>query len=162
MQITTEHLKHAIEQGNGKWRDKYNRVKNRFGPIMGSVAEQLEVASAAAVCGVIQGRAGEKGATLAGVPIDLTAGAVLSILGHAEFAGKHSNHLVALGTGFLAGFMNHAGFAVGAHWKHTGKFSLLPGRDTAELEAPKTSGNVSPEEMAAIVANMRAAQAAGV
>ncbi len=162
MQITTEHLKHALKNGNAKWRDRYNRAKNRLGPIMGEVAEQLEVVSAAAVCGVAQGRAGENGVKLAGVPLDAAAGTVLSILGHAGFAGKHSNHLVAIGTGFLAGFMNHVGFASGPTGRATGKFALIPGHDAAQLEGPKTSGDVSPEDMAAIVANMRAAQAAGV
>jgi hypothetical protein len=162
MQITTEHLKHALKNGNAKWREKYNRVKHRWGPVMGEVAQQLEIAAAASVCGVVQGRAGEKGTTVARVPLDLAAGVALSALGHANFAGKHSSHLVNIGTGFLAGFMNHAGFAVGVHWRETGKFSLMPGHDAAQLEGTKSSGDLSADDMAAIVANMRAAQAQGV
>lgn len=122
------------------------------------VVGTIETAVAAGVGGVIQGHAGDKGSTIAGIPTDAGLGIALNLLGYFNVAGDTwSVHLNHLGDGFLAAYTSSIGFQMGRRWLDEGHFSFtshaLPPSGTA------VKGEISPGQMADIVARVRAAAA---
>jgi len=74
-----------------------------------------ETGGAAFALGVMQGKTG--GVELMGMPLELWLGAGLNLAGYFGIAGKHSDHLNALGDGALAAYLTVMGVKVGAEWK---------------------------------------------
>lgn len=114
-----------------------------------------EIAGAAAVAGVIQGRAGDGGAHILRMPASLVVGAAL--LGGGVFqAGAWGDHLINLGTGFLAEFAGNFGYGVGQRWHQDGKFSLFGGGGGGALPAGHAAGDLTPHQMANLVRQVAA------
>lgn len=115
-----------------------------------------EVAAGAAIAGVIQGRAGEGGASILRMPASLVVGGLL-VAGGVFQAGDWSEHLINTGTGFLAEFAGNWGYGVGQRWHQSGHFGLFGGKGTDAL-APgaHTSGDLTPHQMANLVRQVQA------
>ncbi len=160
--ITHEHVQHLHRRGQ-QLHQRLTALKEKLSGTTARAVRTLEVATAATLAGVIQGKAGPSGATLPviGVPVDLGAGLLLNLLGYFDAAGdEYSEHLNNFGDGFLAAYLSNLGFSMGNNWRTTGK--LLPAKATPALAdaaaAPAVSqGDVSPEQMADIIRRVRAA-----
>lgn len=159
--VGPEHLKYAWNRGEG-FKRKYLAFREKHGErikrTVGTAVRTLEVSAAGMAGGMVQGHAGEEGSSVMGIPTDLLAGLVLNGLGFAGVAGDHSDHLHNFGDGFLAAFTSSLGYGWGANWKKTGKFSFH--KDGGGLGLPPgttTKGEISPHQMADIVARVKAA-----
>lgn len=159
--IGREHIEYLARKGQALQR-RLESVKERLSGTTKKAVRTLEVATAAGIGGVIQGRAGEPGSSVMGIPTDLGLGLALNLAGYFDAAGDYSDHLNNLGDGFLASFTSSVGFGWGNNWRQTGKFQLtskpgddrfLPGSPAAPTSA---SGEISPAQMADIVARVRA------
>lgn len=121
--------------------------------------EVLEIASGAAIAGVIQGRAIAKGdlqgARIFGMPADLVIGVGLEAAGHFNLAGDDwSHHLCNFGAGFIAGYASDWGVAWGKKWVETGHLPLFESRPMGGLPAGTVAkGDVSPQQMADALAS---------
>lgn len=139
--------------------DRLASVKNRIAKVQREAEERveqavrtLEVAGAAFGVGVMQGRTG--GIEVVGVPLELGAGLALEVLGHLDFAGKMSGHLINVGDGFLAGYATTLGRGVGEEWaRKDGKATRTTSRGSLG-----GASNLSAEEIA--LAAQAAARAA--
>ena len=163
MNLGPDHFRHlwktrlALKERFDKHRVGITRATKK-------VVGTLETAAAAAAGGIIQGRAGEDGSHVLGVPTDLGLGLALNFLGHFGAAGDYSDHLNHLGDGFLASFTSSVGFGWGTAWRQNGKFSfhkhpagLPPGGGPGLPPGTAVKGEISPAQMADIVARVRAA-----
>lgn len=156
--IGVEHIKHLVD-GKTRMQNYVDKFKKRIAGVTQKSTRTLEVAAAAGIGGLIQGRAGEEGSHILHIPTDLAAGLGLNILGYFNAAGKHSDHLNNLGDGFLASFVSGMTFEWGDAWRRTGKFQFsLHGKHPHEL-APGTAvkGEIPAAQMADIVARVHAA-----
>ena len=118
------------------------------------------VATGALIGGVIQGKAGPQGATIAHLPIDLLAGAALNVAAVCNVAGKeHSQHLGNVGDGLIAAYVTDVGFKIGKKWHEEGHLfghgspPSLPGAPTPG----KVSGPLSGEQLTEIINRVHAA-----
>ena len=158
--ITYEHLHHAVKKGES-WRKRLEAYKEKLENATTKVVRTLEVGAAAAIGGIIQGKAGPDGAHFMHVPVDLGAGLVLSVLGYMDAAGSYSDHLNNFGDGFVAAYTSNLGFHMGTSWKNTGKlFGGVKAAAGLPPPPPMVQGEISPEQMASIIANVRAAAGA--
>lgn len=90
------------------------------------VVRTAEVALSGFTFGMIQGRFKTQGGmTLAGLPVDLVAGAAMHVLSLFGFARPYASHLRAVGDGALASFFTTTGYRVGERWGAGG--SLMKG-----------------------------------
>ncbi len=163
MQLGREHIQHLVRKGNAL-RARLDAVKERLEGATTKLVRSVEVGAAAVAGGIIQGKAGPKGATVMKIPVDLGAGLALNVAGYFNAAGKHSDHLNNLGDGFLASYLSSLGFGMGNHWRTTGK---LFGGDSAQPQLPgappatAAAGEIGPAQMADIISRVRAAQTHG-
>ena len=141
LQISKQHI--------GKMHERVQSLQNRIAKIKDKTEEatakfvrSCEVGGAAFASGVIQGRFG--GMEIMGVPVELGAGIALNVLGYFGAAGKHSDHLINIGDGALAGYLSATGRGLGAEWA---------GKDAAK--APDAQ-----KQVAAAAANAAATTAA--
>jgi hypothetical protein len=111
-----------------------------------------EVGGAAFLAGAVHGKTG--GVEIVGVPLDIGAGLVLNGLSLFGVAGKASDHVGAVGDGFIAAYTHTIGIGVGVAWKE--KANLPAGADSKPLPAAKSAG-LSDDEFAAELARRRAA-----
>ena len=150
--------KQALQKRLSAFRERYGeRIKGT----VKKATRTVEVSAAGMLGGMVQGHAGEEGSSVMGIPTDLLAGLVLNGLGFAGVAGDHSEHMHNFGDGFLAAFTSSLGYGWGANWKKTGKFSFH--QDGGGLGLPPgttTKGEISPHQMADIVARVKAASGA--
>lgn len=117
-----------------------------------------EIVASAAVAGVIQGRAGEGGAHILRMPASLVIGGVL-IAGGVFQAGELSDHLINVGTGFLAEFGGNFGYGVGQRWHQTGHLGLFGsggGGGGALPPGAHTGADLTPQQMANLVRQVQA------
>lgn len=156
--VPHEYLAHTHAQKE-TWR---KRAQALAGKLEGATEKLLRtggVAVGATLGGVIEGHAGPEGSHILGtVPTNLGVGLAMNTLALFDAAGKHSEHIQNVGDGFLAAYFSSKGFAVGANWKATGKFSLLShGAGALGAGETKTAGSISPQRMAQIMENARQA-----
>jgi hypothetical protein len=179
--LTREHVEHlanrnqALAQRNHSLAERLDALKQKLSGAMTSTAERLtrpgngahlvrslEVNGAALVGGFMQGHAGPDGLHIGPIPVDAGAGAVLAALGYFGVAGKYSEHLINVGDGLLSSWSSGAGFHMGNNLRTTGKL-FGPGKDAPALAAgptpPAVKGEISPQQMADIVARVRGAAA---
>lgn len=142
-----EHFRHASSKLK-KMAAKYNTLREKYSGNATKVVRTLEVGAGALIGGVIQGRAGEHGLTLLGVPVEALAGLALGIGGHIE-GGTTGDHMGSVGDGLIASYVNHLGFGIGRSWRDTGK--LFGGHHLSET---KSSGALPPGMNAAQMADM--------
>ena len=121
----------------------------------------LEVNGAAFLGGLAQGKAAEDGGHFLGVPLEAWLGFALEAVGYFGGPGQLSEHATNLGDGFLASWTSGLGFHVGAKWATTGH--LFGGKGQPALAASNGAaavrGEISPHQMAQIVARVRGAAA---
>lgn len=156
MNIGREHIEHLHKRGQALGR-RLDALRGRLTGVTKKAVATVETAVGAGVGGIIQGRAGEEGSHILGVPTDLGVGLALNLLGYFDAAGDYSDHLNNLGNGFLSSFTSSIGFGWGNSWRQTGKFSFsgkpsLPGAGPAVA----SKGEISSAQMADIIARVRA------
>jgi hypothetical protein len=121
----------------------------------------LEVNGAAFLGGLGQGKVGEEGTHFLGMPLEAWLGFALEAVGYFGGPGQLGEHAINLGDGFLASYTSGLGFHVGANWKKTGH--LLGGKGHPALAASNgataVKGEISPHQIAQIVARVRGAAA---
>lgn len=133
--------------------DRLASVKNRIAKVQREAEERVEqvvrtfeVAGTAFGIGVMQGRTG--GIEVVGIPLELGGGLLLEVLGHLDFAGKMSGHLINVGDGALAAYATTLGRGVGQEWSdkaaHHGGSKQVKTGSSGTLP----SGGLSPEEIA--------------
>jgi hypothetical protein len=160
--IGREHIQHLARKGHALQR-RLDSIRDRLEGATTKLVRTVTVAAAAGVGGVIQGKAGPDGATIMHVPVDL--GFAFNVAGYFNAAGKHSDHLNNIGDGLLACYVSSVGFGMGNTWRTTGKMfgskggggALPPGGGSPAV----SKGELSPAQMADIVARVRAASVPG-
>ena len=174
--ITEEHLHHMARRHHATMQ-KLDGIRERVSGVVQRSLGAIEMGAGSWIGGMIEGR--WNGATVGPVPINLGVGVLLLAGSFANFPNeKVSEHLSHLGNGFVGSYLAAMGYAFGKRWRETGK--LIGGGDATWLNpyddlqrgaAPAApvppvgavhNGNLSPEQMAAIVANMQAAAGAPV
>lgn len=160
-------MNHSLESLRKRGQSLYKRLENLREKLSGTTAKAvrtLEVSAAAIAGGVIQGKAGPDGATIAHVPVDLGLGLALNVLGYFDAAGEeYSGHLNNFGDGFLASYLSNMGFHYGNKWREEGKLPLPFSKSNAALPGGTPAvaqGEISPDQMANIIARVREANAA--
>ncbi len=158
MNVGIEHIRHVVRGRNALQR-RLDSIQERLAGTTEKVIRTATVGGAAAIGGVIQGKAGPAGAHIFHIPVDLGLGVGLNLLGYFKAAGKQSHHLNNAGDGFLASFLSSLGFGWGNTWRERGTFFGAKGMSA--LPAPgapvASKGEVSAAQMADIVARVRAA-----
>jgi hypothetical protein len=121
----------------------------------------VEVCTGALIGGVIQGKAGPKGAHVAGVPVDLGLGLAGKVAAFFEAFGKNSEHVGNVADGFLGAYVSQVGFGIGQRWLSTGSLgtALKGGASQGAMQSGQpqtaTSGVVpSPAAMASIMSQI--------
>jgi len=185
VEINREHVQHLVRQ-NQSLGDRVEALKQRLSSAMATTKSAmsaagerltrpgngehairtLEVNGAAFLGGLAQGKAGPDGAHLLGVPLEAWAGGALEALAYFGVGGdKVAEHAFNLGDGFLAAWTSSLGFQVGSNWRSSGQ--LFGHKDSPALAAangpaingPAVKGEISPQQMAQIVARVRGAAA---
>lgn len=113
-----------------------------------------EVALSSFAFGLVQGKYKDKGgAVLAGLPVDLLAGAAFHVIGLIPFAKPYQHHLAAIGDGALASFFTTTGYRVGERWAKGGSFSSgIAGLFGDTAAKPVTGGSsIADQELAGLV-----------
>ena len=150
MSLTHEHVAHLAKR-NDSLQAKLNKFSAKAKKVMRHSLKGVEVAAGAFTAGVIQGMSKEGHATLLKVPADLAIGVGLNAVAFLDLAGEeYSEHIENLGIGFIAGFVNDKGFAVGTKRKETGSFF---GKKQLAAAAPGAvaAGDISPQQMADVL-----------
>jgi hypothetical protein len=121
----------------------------------------VEVCTGALIGGVIQGKAGPKGAHLAGVPVDLGLGLAGKLAAFFDAFGRNSEHVGNVADGFLGAYVSQVGFGIGQRWLSTGSLgtALKGGASGGSLQGggqqTATSGVMpSPAAMASIMSQV--------
>ncbi len=154
----TEHVRH-LHKSRGSWMQRAIDLRERLTSPVSKVVKTAEVGAGALLGGVIQGKAGPQGATIAHIPIDLLAGAALNAAAMFHVAGKeNSSHLGNVGDGLIAAYLSDLGFKIGKKWHEDGHlFGHGGGQLPAGGATPKVSGALSPDQLAEIVHRVQAA-----
>jgi hypothetical protein len=130
-----------------------------------------EVNAAAFLGGLAQGKAGPDGGHFLGVPLEAWLGAGLEALGYFGVGGDQlAEHAISFGDGFLASWTSSVGFQVGTNWRTTGHMFGHRGSPAlaaangaaangAAMNGAAVKGEISPQHMARIVAQVRGAAA---
>lgn len=161
--ISEAHLHHMAKRHHATMR-KLEGLRSKFSGITERFIGTIEVGAGAWLGGLLEGRT--NGGTLLHVPLNLAVGAGLLVAGHLDLAGAgHSAHLNNLGNGFVGSYVAATGYAFGKRWRDTGKLfghakAAQPLPPPAAVAPPVAAGDPSPEQMAAILSHMRAAQQA--
>lgn len=151
IQITKADGKRAMER-LASVQNRIAKVKREAEERVEQVVRTFEVAGTAFGVGVLQGRTG--GVEVVGIPLELGAGLALEVLGHLDFAGKMSHHLINVGDGALAAYATTLGRGVGQEW---GQKSGKPSKTKASGSLG-SGGSLSAQEIAmAAAAAARAA-----
>lgn len=129
--ITRAHIAHAHAAVQRAHR-RAESMKAKLEDTTQKFVRTLEVGAAAAVGGLIEGKAGPSGAHIMGVPVNLAGALALNLLGYFDAAGKHSEHLCNLGDGLLASYASSVGFGMGQKWASSGK--LFGGTSTTATQ----------------------------
>lgn len=163
--IGIEHVRHLAKRGHAL-QGRLDAIRDRLAGVTGKVTRTITVTAAATIGGIIQGKAGPDGAHILHIPVDLGAGLALNVAGYMGAAGKHSDHLNNFGDGLLACWASAHGFGWGNTWRTTGR--LFGAKSGAPVLPPpgggaaRAAGEISPSQMADIVARVRAAAGAPV
>lgn len=133
--------------------EKAARLRHRAARIAGHGVRTLEVASGAAIGGLVQGLSkSADGPHILKVPAELALGLGLHVAGFLELAGNEwSSHLNNFGDGFLGAYFSDLAFSIGRRKRDSGKWSLRGG-SAAGLSAPAVQGEISPQQMAQALA----------
>jgi hypothetical protein len=131
-----------------------------------------EVNAAAFLGGLAQGKAGPDGGHFLHIPLEAWLGAGLEALGYFGVGGEQlAEHAINFGDGFLASWTSSVGFQVGTKWRTTGEMfghghSPAPfvaangaAANGAAMNGAAVMGEISPQQMARIVAQVRGAAA---
>lgn len=151
---------------------KLDGLREKFAGITQRSIGTIETGAAAWLGGAIEGRTA--GASLGPVPLNLGVGVLLLAAGHLDLAGStYSEHLNNIGNGFVGSYLAATGYAFGKRWKETGKILGGGGHPWtqpyengwphgAAPAAPPSAvqGDLSEQQMAAIVQRMQAAASA--
>jgi hypothetical protein len=93
-------------------RARLANIREKSESTMGYGLQAAETFGAATAAGYANTRWGDNGEwQIKGVPVDLLAGLALGLGGAMGSFGKHSDHAVNIGSGFLAGY----GYRLGVH-----------------------------------------------
>lgn len=182
VEINREHVEHLVRQNRTlaerieALRERLSAAASATKSAMATAGRQLaltptghrehlirtvEVNTAAFLGGLAQGKAGDDGGHFLGVPLEAWLGLGLEALGYAGVGGDQvAEHATNLGDGFLASWTSSLGFHVGANWRTTGH--PFGGKKTPALAASNgaaVKGEISPHQMAQIVARVRGAAA---
>lgn len=158
MNLGIPHFRHMAQRIIDT-KKRFAEYKNRVGvkTAVTKVARTVEVGVGALAGGVMQGRAGEHGLTLFHVPAEILGGLALNVAGHFKVAGDASDHMINVGDGLIASYVNHLGFGIGRSWRDTGK--LFGGHHA--LAETKASGALPPgmnsQQMAEMITRMQTA-----
>jgi len=179
--ITAEHLHHMAKRHHATMKE-LDGLRAKFSGFTKGFVSTLETGAGAWIGGAIEGKTG--GGTVMNVPWNLGAGLVLLAAGHLNLAGEqYSEHLNNVGNGFVGSYVAATGYAFGKRWRETGKLTgggghpftspyesgwsqeqtgpgPGPGPGLAAGPATPVQGNLSQEQMAAIVQRMQAAAGA--
>ena len=159
--MITDYRPHVIHQNKtiNRLKEHLGVWRERFTSPVSKVVKTAEVGVGAILGGVIQGKAGPAGATIAHFPIDLLAGAALNAAAMFHVAGKeNSSHLGNVGDGLIAAYLSDLGFKIGKKWHEDGHlFGHGGGQLPAGGATPKVSGALSPDQLAEIVHRVQAA-----
>ncbi len=188
VEINREHVQHLVRQ-NQSLAERVEALKQRLSSAMSatksvvsSAGRQLavtptgnrehlirtvEVNGAAFLGGLAQGKAGPDGGHFLGVPVEAWLGAGLEALGYFGVGGDQlSEHAINLGDGFLAAWTSSVGFQVGTNWRTKGHLfgghrdsPALAAANGAAANSAAVKGEISPQQMAQIVARVRGAAA---
>jgi len=160
--ITDEHLHHMAKRHHSTMR-KLEGLRAKFSGITERFVGTIEVGAGAWLGGLVEGRT--NGGTLLHVPLNLAIGAGLLVAGHLELAGHgYSSHLNNIGNGFVGSYVAATGYAFGKRWRDTGKLfghAKMAQPLPPPAAPPVAAGDPTPEQMAAMLAHIRAAQPAG-
>jgi hypothetical protein len=142
-------------------RERMNRIAANKNKHKKQAIAIGEIALGSAIAGVVQGRAGEGGAHILRMPASLVVGGAL-VAGGVLQAGEFSDHLINLGTGFLAEFAGNFGYGVGQRWHATGHLGLFGsggggGGALPPGGAAHTGADLTPHQMANLVRQVQAA-----
>ena len=181
VEINREHVEHLVRQNRTlaerveALRERLSAAASATKSAMASAGRQLaltptghrehlirtlEVNGAAFLGGLGQGKVGEDGNHFLGLPLEAWLGIAGEAIGYFGGSGQLAEHATNLGDGFLASWTSSLGFHVGANWRKTGH--LLWGKGTPALAASNgaaVKGEISPHQMAQIVARVRGAAA---
>jgi hypothetical protein len=160
--ITEEHLHHMARRHHATMK-QLDGLKEKISGVTGRFVGTLEVGIASWLGGALEGKT--SAGSFLKIPYNFGLGVLFLAFGHLDLAGPKSDHLINLGNGFLGSYVAASGYAFGKRWKETGKMFgggghpyLHPYENGWSPEAPPAvHGEPSHEEMARIVANMRAA-----
>jgi len=129
----------------------------------------LEVNGAAFLGGLGQGMVGKDGKNFLGMPLEAWAGLVLEGVGYFGVGGQLAEHAINVGDGLLASWTSSLGFQAGANWRTTGQWfghkdshkdsPALAAANGAAANGAAVKGEISPQQMAQIVARVRGAAA---
>ncbi len=185
MEIGHEHVQHLVRQ-NQSLADRVDALKQRLSSAMsGAVSatksamttasrqlaltptgkrehaiRTVAVNGAAFVGGLIQGKAGPDGGHFLHLPYEVWLGAGLEALGYFGVGGDQlAEHAINFGDGFLAAASSSAGFHMGNKWRTTGHLFGGHKENPALPAGPAVKGEISPQQMAQIVARVRGAAA---
>jgi hypothetical protein len=159
--ITEEHLHHMARRHHATMK-QLDGIKERIGGILGRSIGTIEYGLASWVGGALEGKSDGGTIPIIKLPWNLGIGLAFLTVGHLELAGKHSDHLNNFGNGLVGSFVAAEGYAFGKRWRDTGK--LFGGGKGSpflhpyeEVPAGPVSGDLSQEQMAAIVSRMQQA-----
>ena len=143
-------------------RDRLNRIAANKAKHKRQAVTIAEVVAGSAIAGVVQGRAGEGGAHILKMPASLVVGGLLAGAG-VFMANDWSDHLINVGTGFIAEFGANFGYGVGQRWHQTGKLGLFDGGlfghaggGGALGPGAHTGADLTPHQMANLVRQVQA------
>lgn len=144
-------------------RERLSRFQEKKHKHLKTAIGIAEIAGGAAIAGVIQGRAGDGGAHILRMPASLVlggaliAGGVFASTGAGGAFTAASDHMVQLGTGFLAEFAGNWGYGVGQRWHQTGSLFAKGDHHAALPPGSHTAGDLTPHQMANLVRQVQAA-----
>ena len=157
--LTHEHVQHLARR-NDTLAEKIAKLKHKGAKATGALIRTGEVIAGAALGGLIQGMSKDpNGAHFLKVPVDLGAGIALKLAEVLDLAGTEwSSHLGNLGDGFFGAYFSDLGHSIGVRKAKTGSF--FAAKNPGQL-GPGVAGDVSPQQMAAMLAQQMAARQGG-
>lgn len=114
IQVSKAALTRMADRAEGLQKRLAN-VKKQTEHTVGKVVRTMETGGMAFGLGLANGRYGST--EIAGMPLELLAGAGLNIAGYLGLGGKYSDHLNNLGDGALASYLTILGVQTGAEMK---------------------------------------------
>jgi hypothetical protein len=167
MNITEQHL-HHLARRNHATMQKLDAIKGRAAAIGTRLRSTLEMGFGAWAGGLLEGKTG--GMAIGPLPINLLGGIALLGFGQLDITKGWGDDLSNVGNGLIGSYLAASGYALGKRWRDTGHFLgggghpfYSPYQDgwahggAAAPAAPAApvSGDLSPQQMAAIVQQMQ-------